>query len=172
MATPAAFKYHVPKFWDNEFKNLGYISESFNDPESVAHWISQGYPDKFCGELCDMRHSLPSWANSFINIYTERGWKDIGLAFYRMGTGTVLPVHSDLYKRYIEVFGLQGQEHTIKRAIVLLEDWKSGHYLEVNNVPYTNWQAGDTVEWMYSTPHMAANLGLEDRYTLQITGHS
>jgi hypothetical protein len=119
-----------------------------------------------------MRHQLPTWADRFINIYTELGWKDIGLAFYRMGTGTVLPVHSDLYRRYIEVFDLQGQEHTIKRAIVLLEDWKSGHYLEVNNVPYIKWLAGDTVEWVYNTPHMAANLGLEDRYTLQITGHT
>jgi hypothetical protein len=172
MATLAAFKYHVTKFWDDEFKNLDYISEPFNDPASVNLWMSQGYHDKFCGELCDMRHELPKWADKFINIYTELGWKDIGLAFYRMGTGTVLPVHSDLYKRYIEVFDLQGQEHTIKRAIVLLEDWKSGHYLEVNNVPYTNWRAGDTVEWVYSTPHMAANIGLEDRYTLQITGHS
>ena len=172
MATPAAFKYHINQFWDAQFKNLDYISEPFNDPESVSHWLSQGYNNKFCGELCDMRHQLPTWADRFINIYTELGWKDIGLAFYRMGTGTVLPVHSDLYRRYIEVFDLQGQEHTIKRAIVLLEDWKSGHYLEVNNVPYIKWIAGDTVEWVYNTPHMAANLGLEDRYTLQITGHT
>ena len=171
MATHAAFKYHVTRFWDDEFKNLDYISEPFNDPESVNLWMSQGYQNKFCGELCDMRHRLPAWASKFVDIYTQLGWKDIGLAFYRMGTGTVLPVHSDLYKRYIEVFGLEGQEHTIKRAIVLLEDWKSGHYLEVNGVPYSNWSAGDTVEWVYSTPHMAANLGLEDRYTLQITGH-
>ena len=62
-------------------------------------------------------------------------------------------------------------EHTIKRALLLLEDWKPGHYLEVDGKPYVNWKAGDTVEWLYSTPHMAANIGLEDRYTLQITGH-
>ena len=59
----------------------------------------------------------------------------------------------------------------IVRATVMLEDWKPGHYLEVNSVPYVNWRAGDTVEWVYDTPHMAANIGLEDRYTLQITGH-
>jgi len=27
------------------------------------------------------------------------------------------------------------------------------------------------IEWAYDTPHMAANIGLEPRYTLQITGH-
>ena len=82
-----------------------------------------------------------------------------------------MPVHSDLYKRYIEVFDLQGKETSIRRALVLLEDWKPGHYLEVDGHAYVNWRAGDTAEWVYDTPHMAANIGLEDRYTLQITGH-
>jgi hypothetical protein len=171
MATPAAINYRIERFWDDEFKTLDYIHEPFNDPTTVSLWLSQGYHTKICGDLCDMRHRLPAWADRFIRIYTELGWKNIGLAFYRMPTGTVMPVHSDLYKRYIELFDLQGREHTIKRALLLLEDWKSGHYLEVDNRAYTNWQAGDVVEWIYNTPHMAANLGLEDRYTLQITGH-
>lgn len=171
MATHVSAKYHIPKFWDDEYKTLDYIQEPFNDPKSVDLWLKQGYQDKITGDLCDMRHRLPIWADKFINIYTELGWKDIGLAFYRMRTGTVMPVHQDLYKRYIELFDLQGREHTIMRAIVLLEDWKSGHYLEVNGHPYANWCAGDTVEWVYDTPHMAANIGLQDRYTLQITGH-
>jgi hypothetical protein len=88
-----------------------------------------------------------------------------------MQTGTVMPVHQDLYRRYIEVFNLQGQEAKIRRALVLLEDWESGHYLELDGEPIVNWRAGDTVEWQYDTPHMAANIGLKPRYTLQITGH-
>ena len=171
MATPAAFKYHIERFWDDEFKTLDYIQEPFNDPDSVNLWVSQGYPSKFCGELCDMRHRLPAWSSKFVEIYQAQGWKDIGLAFYRMRTGTVMPVHSDLYKRYVEVFNLQGQETSIRRALMVLEDWKPGHYLEVEGKPYVNWHAGDTVEWVYDSPHMAANIGLEDRYTLQITGH-
>lgn len=171
MAIPASTEYHIDRFWDDEFKTLDYISEPFNDPDTVSVWLSQGYPDKFCGELCDMRHRLPAWIDRFIDIYTQLGWKDIGVAFYRMSTGTVMPVHSDLYRRYIELFDLWGQEHTIRRALLLLEDWSPGHYLEVDGRPYVNWRAGDTVEWVYSTPHMAANLGLQDRYTLQITGH-
>lgn len=173
METPeiTAIEYTIPRFWDDEFKHLDYIQEPFNDPVSVNLWISQGYQSKITGDLCDMRHQLPSWAGRFIKIYQDRGWKDIGMAFYRMHTGTVMPVHSDLYKRYIEIFNLQGKEHTIRRALVLLEDWKPGHYLEAANMPYVNWSAGKTVEWVYDTPHSAANIGLEDRYTLQITGH-
>lgn len=171
MATHAPIKYHIDRFWDDEFKTLDYIQEPFNDPDSVSLWIGQGYHNKICGDLCDMRHRLPAWASKFIDIYSQQGWKDVGVAFYRMKTGTVIPVHADLYKRYIELFDLQGKEHTIRRALVLLEDWKSGHYLEVEGKPYVNWAAGDTVEWAYDSPHMAANIGLEDRYTLQITGH-
>lgn len=171
METHAAIKYYVEKFWDDEFKRIDYIVEPFNDPVSVNQWLSQGYQSKICGELADMRHRLPSWSSKFVEMYEAMGWKDIGLAFYRMRTGTVMPVHQDLYKRYIEVFHLQGQESSIRRALLLLEDWRPGHYLEVLGTPYVNWTAGFCVEWTYDTPHMAANIGLEDRYSLQITGH-
>ena len=171
MAIPAPLKYHIERFWDDEFKTVEYINEPFNDPVSVNTWLSQGYQAKVCGELCDMRHRLPTWAGKFFEIYEAQGWKDIGISFYRMRTGTVMPVHRDLYKRYIEIFNLQGKETSIRRALLLLEDWKPGHYLEVAGHPYVNWRAGDTVEWAYDEPHMAANIGLEDRYTLQITGH-
>ena len=121
MATQDIIKYHIERFWDDEFKNLEYIQEPFNDPVSVNTWIQQGYHSKICGELCDMRHQLPVWASKFIEIYESQGWKDIGIAFYRMSTGTVMPVHQDLYKRYIEIFNLQGQESKIRRALILLE---------------------------------------------------
>lgn len=171
MVTPVVVKYNLEVFWDDEFKKLNYIQEPFNDPYSVSQWLSQGYQSKIVGSMCDMRYKQPSWNHKFIEHFEQQGWKDVGTSYYRMTTGTVMPVHSDLYKKYVERFSLQGKEHTIRRALVLLEDWKPGHYLEVQGIPYTNWSAGQVVEWAYDTPHMAANIGLEDRYTLQITGH-
>jgi hypothetical protein len=164
-------KYQTRVFWDDEYKHLDYINEEFNDTDSLAIWTAQGYPNRFTGDMCDMRSPQPSWNHVFVKIYEQMGWKDIGTSYYRMGTGTVLPMHQDTYKRYIELFNLQGQEHTIRRAIVFLEDWASGHYFDGINGPLVNWSAGTTVEWPYDTPHMAANIGLTPRYTLQITGH-
>jgi hypothetical protein len=80
-------------------------------------------------------------------------------------------VPQDIYKKYVELFDLQGKEYSIRRAIVFLEDWKSGHYLELKGVPVTGWRAGFTPVWAYDAPHMAANIGATPRYTLQITGH-
>jgi hypothetical protein len=171
MATHGVLKYHIPKFWDDEFKQLNYINETFNDTESLKRWTALGYANKFTGDMCNMRSPQPTWNHRFIKIYQEMGWKDIGTSYYRMATGTILPTHSDLYLRYIELFKLQGQEQRIRRAIVFLEDWCPGHYFESCDVPKTQWQAGDVVEWQYDASHLAANLGLEPRYTLQITGH-
>lgn len=163
--------YRFKVFWDDEYRRLEYINEPFNDFAARDRWMAQGYPNRFTGDMCDMRSAQPTWNHQFVEHFAALGWKDIGTSYYRMNTGTVLPTHGDLYVKYINLFQLQGQEHSIRRAIVFLEDWKSGHYFEAMGEPRVNWRAGDVVEWAYDTPHMAANIGLEPRYTLQITGH-
>ena len=163
--------YNIEKFWDDEFKNLNYINETFNDDDNTQKWLELGFPNRFTGDMCDMRSPQPSWNNRFIEFFTAEGWKDIGTSYYRMNPGTILPTHSDLYLKYIELFNLQGQEQSICRAVVFLEDWQPGHYAEYLTKPHVNWSAGATVEWIYNEPHMAANMGFTPRYTLQITGH-
>ena len=171
MATPAIFKYQIEKFWDDSFKQLEYVNEEFNDQENLTKWLTLGYSNKFTGDMCDMRSVQPAYNQTFIDIFTKIDWKDVCTSYYRMMPGTILPTHYDLYTRYIEVFNLQGQEQSIRRAVVFLEDWQPGHYAEYLDHPYTNWSAGATVEWEYDAPHMAANMGQTPRYTLQITGH-
>jgi hypothetical protein len=163
-------QYNIPVFWDDEFKQLNYVNEPFNDADAQQQWIQAGYADRFTGDMCDMRSPQPTWNSGFIALFSALGWQDIGTSYYRMNTGTVLPVHRDLYVKYINLFGLQGQEHRIHRAIVFLEDWRPGHYAEYQGRPVVGWSAGTVVVWRYDVPHMAANLGLDPRYTLQITG--
>ena len=162
--------YKIPVFWDDEYQDLDYVNESFNDVELLAKWTALGYPNQFTGNMCDMRNRQPAWNARFIEYFSAKGWKDIGTSYYRMNTGTVLPTHGDLYKRYVELFNLNGNKHRIHRAIIFLQDWRPGHYAEYEDQPFVKWLAGDVVEWTYDTPHMAANLGLDPRYTLQVTG--
>jgi len=171
MATHAFTKYHVPAFWDDEFKHLDYRNETFNDSASIDDWMSLGFANKFTGDMCDMRSTQPSWNNVIVEVFAQMGWQDIGTSYYRMAPGTILPTHQDLYTKYINLFDLQGKEHTIHRAVIFLQEWQSGHYLEICGEPITKWRAGDTVEWCYDTPHLAANMGTTARYTLQVTGH-
>ena len=163
--------YQIAKFWDDEFKTLDYINEPFNDDANTREWLELGFPNKFTGDMCDMRSPQPSWNKDIISCFEADGWKDVCTSYYRMMPGTILPTHSDLYLKYIELFALQGQEQSIKRAVIFLEDWQPGHYAEYLTRPFVDWRAGATVEWTYDEPHMAANMGLTPRYTLQITGH-
>ena len=171
MATPAFTKYHIPVIWDDEYKRLDYVQEQFNDPVKLQEWQDMGFQNVATGYMCDMRSTQPTWNDIIKKVYSEMGWRDIGTSYYRMGPGTILPNHSDLYKKYVELFDLQGREHTIRRAVVFLENWASGHYSECAGHAVVEWRAGDVIEWSYDTPHVAANVGYTDRYTLQITGH-
>jgi hypothetical protein len=171
MSNHTLINYQLDPFWDDEYKNLDYINESFNDTALRTEWLEKGYADRFTGDMCDMRSPQPTWNQRFVDMFTGLGWKDIGTSYYRMGSGTILPMHGDLYLKYVDLFDLHGEEHNLRRAIVFLEDWQSGHYFESMGHACTDWKAGLVLEWTYNTPHMAANLGLTPRYTLQITGH-
>ena len=163
--------YHIVPFWDNEFKFLEYCHEPFNDPEMVKSWLEMGFGEKICGSMCDMRSRQPSWNTKIIEHFESQGWQDIGTSYYRMSPGTVMPEHSDLYRSYIKKFNLDEKKEKIRRALIFLEDWQPGHYLDCMGQAFVHWKAGDVVEWSYDTPHTAANIGYVDRYTLQVTGH-
>lgn len=169
MATHEWF--NIAPFWDDEYKNLIYVKEKFNDPGTQIEWIDAGYLGPFGGWMCDMRNPQPSWNSQFVKFFADMGWQDIGTSYYKMLPGSSLPEHVDTYRKYIELFGLQDKKHTIRRAVVFLENWQSGHYAECDQTPYVNWIRGFTLVWRWDTPHIAANMGMTPRYTLQITGH-
>lgn len=151
-----------------EFKNLTYKNKSFNDPSAVKKWKDIGHLyEKYTGLMIDQTSSIPNWC---INISNSFDLKNPTATLYCMTPGTILPNHKDLYLKYKEIFSLGKNYSDIFRVIVFLEDWKSGHYLEVDEVPIVNWKKGNYVMWKYDAQHIAANIGSENRYTLQITG--
>lgn len=171
METQDLTKLKIKKFWDDDYINLNYVNEKFSNESDIRKWINLGFSDKFTGDMCNMNNIQPKWNTEFLRIFQLIGWKNIGTTYYRMMPGTILPNHKDLYLKYIQIHNLYGKESSIRRAVVFLEDWKSGHYAEYNRVPFVNWKSGDVVYWKYDLEHMAANMGTTPRYTLQITGH-
>jgi hypothetical protein len=158
------------RYWDvNEIKSLSYSREEFNDTTQMNIWKQQGFSPR-TGQLFDMRHAdqpkttelLTKWAN-------ERSIENVGISYYCMEPGDNLPYHNDLYSKYIELYNLEDRKQSIVRYIFCVEDRKYGHILEVNG-SIVDWKAGDYVVWRYDTPHMAANLGSENRFTIQLTG--
>jgi hypothetical protein len=159
---------YMGRYWnDKDFKNLKYIREPITEGE-ISLWKSKGYDHvkSFTGSMYDNRNTMPDW----IDRFRKRFWhyKNLTFTFYKMSTLEIMPEHVDQYKRYRELHNVKYEN--VVRILVMLEDWKPGHYLEIAGQGITNWIAGDYFIWEAGTPHAAANIGTEDRYTLQITG--
>lgn len=158
---------HIPEnIITDEYRKLNYISEPFNNVETTKKWDKLYGKIYATGDMADYRQPQPDWTQQIIDYI---GLSLSGSSYYRMSPGKILPYHRDTYQRFISYHCINNIK-TIHRAIIFLEDWTPGHIFEVDGDPIYNYKAGTYVLWQYDTPHMAANLGLKDRYTLQITG--
>ena len=158
---------HVRPWWPDDYKKLNYIYYPLTNVNDEQRWKSQGYHRlTLNGGLYSMKQSMPEYSYPFFSLFD---WQNVGVAFYRMDTLCALPLHQDSYNSYKKMFDIQDPS-VIWRCIVFLEDWKSGHYFEIDGSAHMNWRAGDYVMWNNDVPHYAGNFGLEPRYTMQITG--
>jgi len=138
----------------------GTVGFNFEYPSDVDCYLHQNIKAHIAR---DVPTSVIEYFKSSITL------EDVSFSVQKMLPGMILPYHRDTYGFYMS-------KHTnldinqIQRIIVFLENWKPGHISEIDGESHTKWNAGDWVSWIGNTPHLAANLGFEDRYTLQITG--
>jgi len=90
------------------------------------------------------------------------------IAVNKLETGKILPFHKDLFKSYRARNNI-AERQPITRIIVFLHKQKAGHQLWIEDTICIG-DAGAFFGWTQNTVHMAANLGTENRYILQITG--
>jgi len=170
MAIPDKFKwarYHIDPWWNTDYINLPYVNEPFNDPAALDRWKKKGWTQtKFTGDIYDMRNPEPGWIDGFRKYFP---WDHFSWAVYRMTPGVIIPEHSDTFAKFKKIHNIKNFDQ-IFRAVIFVENWKQGHYLDIDGTPITEWKAGDTIIWKYNLPHTAANIGSDDRYTIQITG--
>lgn len=160
---------HLNRFWDDDFKNLDYVRKPGFTQQEIDVWVNQGYNpsclNSFVGTMYDNSNVMPDWVYGLDDKF---GLVNQSYTFYKMETLEIMPVHVDHFRTYSRLNNASIDQ--IYRVLIMLEDWKSGHYLELDGVGYVNWKAGDWFKWKSNTPHAAGNVGIEPRYTLQITG--
>ena len=81
--------------------------------------------------------------------------------------GQTIPLHTDTF--HVLSSKLNVDPRDCIRILVFLEDWKTGHYFEINDRPILQWKKGDEVIINYGEKHLSGNMGIEPKYTLQIT---
>lgn len=156
----------IEPFWGDQYKSLPFYRMPFNSKESVDQWRAQGFTQEhFTGEMYDMRLEMPEWTIPFLSIFNG---DHMSMCFYKMTTCNIIPYHSDTYPYYKRLFQI-ADSSIISRAVIFLENWYPGHIFEIDHTPITQWKAGQYILWKDDELHMAANLGLHPRYTVQLT---
>ena len=157
----------VNKTWsDASYKGLKFVKQPPSNKE-LLEWRKQGYMHtSMTGSMYDNSNTMPNWV---YEISSNFDLKNKTYTIYKMNTLEIMPAHIDHFTRYCEIFKVP--KNKVKRAVVFLEDWRPGHYFEVNKKGIVNWKAGDYCIWENYVEHAASNIGIEPRYTLQITGH-
>lgn len=111
------------------------------------------------------------WDNTQLD-YQEIG-KQLGIEVITVSTicqppGNIIPIHRDTFyqinQRYPDRTELK------VRANIYLEDWKLGHFIQYSDEISTHWKAGQGLLWDSSILHLSANAGMENKYTMQISG--
>ena len=67
---------HIKPFWDDEYKNLDYRKEVFNDEYAIEKWRKKGYDNdinSFSGEMANYSDKQPEW-NEIFKDYSIKDW--------------------------------------------------------------------------------------------------
>ena len=128
-----------------------------------------GLPRSYCYENT-MIHQL-WWTNADINfdkIGQKLNMEVITISSICQPPGCIVPLHRDTFfqvnKRHPERTELK------VRANIYLEDWKLGQFIQYDNEISVKWQAGEGFMWDSTHLHLSANAGMQNKYTLQVSG--
>ena len=103
----------------------------------------------------------------FIDIANRFGLKKSVVALNKMTPGQVLPWHVDKYPTYIKRNNISDNEQIMR--IILFTQSGTRTTIMDKRQPCVG-LAGTYYGWGREVSHMAANLSVTTRYTLQITG--
>lgn len=132
-----------------------------------------GFPNNYC--LANTKIHQLWWTDEQID-YQDLGNK-LGMEVITVSTimqepGCVVPLHRDTFFQISQRYPTRTE--TKIRANIYLEDYKVGHFIQYdNNGLYetsTNWKAGDGFIWDSNILHLSSNAGMQDKYTLQVSG--
>ena len=105
----------------------------------------------------------------FKNLGEQLQIEPITVSAINLPPGMTNPLHRDTFYQVKKRFPERANENIV-RANIFLEDWKWGHFLQFNDEVVTHWKKNTGYLWDSSVLHLAVNAGLENRFTLQVSG--
>ena len=128
-------------------------------------YMHEPYKNSISNDVYALPNPMPKFVDEVMNNFK---YDIVGVAFNRTPPGCILPLHGDYYTNFLKAYNIN-DINKIHRYILFLEDAKLGHMMQIEKKVYADWKAGDLVDWWGDSLHAAYNMGVEYRYTLQIT---
>ena len=108
----------------------------------------------------------------FIGLGKQLGMEVVTVSSILQPPGNMIPVHRDTFFQIKKAY--PNDTRLKVRANIYLEDWHVGEYIqyEKDNEWHnsTHWKAGQGWLWDSNHLHLSANTGMQDKYTLQVSG--
>ena len=132
-----------------------------------------GFPKTYCLENT-MIHQL--WWNEDQIDYKELGHK-LGMEVITVSTilqppGCTVPLHRDIFYQITKRF--PERKELKVRANIYMEDYKLGQFIQYqednNYITSVDWKIGDGFIWDSQVLHLSSNAGMENKYTMQVSG--
>jgi hypothetical protein len=152
----------------DEFKTLTYNKATI-DPMFHKEYVEAGH---LSDAMILYNYFEPSPMPKCVSVIKDyfNYLSPLSLAINYCKPGQYLPLHNDMYKRWMQVNSINNINNIV-RAIVMLEPSQPGQIIQIENHCYTMWKQGDFVSWKGSTPHAIYNFSKHDRYAIQVTGY-
>lgn len=133
------------------------------------HQKFDGFPDTYVFENT-MIHQL-WWSRDdtdFDLIGDQLGMEVVTISSILQPPGCTIPWHRDTFYKIKQ---LHPDRKELKvRANIYLEDWRMGHFIQYEDTVHTHWQQGQGWLWDDTVLHLGANAGMQNKYTLQVSG--
>ena len=159
---------HFGAIWQNEHKFLPYKRPELTSYQQSLYDLS-GYKDmagaiKFNAEVYD-EPVVPLWARDIGRMF---GLYEQTFVFLKLNAFDIAPPHKPSIVEYCETRNADPDD--VYFTILMMEDWHSGQYLEINNIGYTNWKKGDWFKFQSEIEISYGNVGKQNIYMLFATG--
>lgn len=126
------------------------------------------YYNKYNSSIWQMFDDVcPEWvwdiAKKLLSLNEEQ--VNFVVSVIKLNPGNTVPNHIDAHYKVQEKYG----KGDTARYLIMLEDWKTGHYYEVHQQPFVKWRKGDWIKFESGDWHLAGNMGDEPFYSMQVT---
>jgi hypothetical protein len=163
----------------NIFLNADYTVHTGSCVKHQVHELTDihdqygGFPKSYCLENT-MIHQLWWTADQidYIEIGKQLGIEVVTVSSILQHPGCVVPLHRDTF--YLINQKYPDRKQLKVRANIYLENYKIGHFIQYQTDSGFNtsidWKQGDGFLWDSDVLHLSSNAGMEDKYTLQVSG--